>query len=112
MSTSQNNDNYSTNLSPFSAEPKFVAISHTHIIASSECAVYVWHYRTTSRLATSKLTHVTSRRGEAGEDVVIHVEKHPLVKNPPKLDFNLAKDVSVCMSIHSLTVRTVCAGNG
>ena len=89
-----------------------MAISHTHIIASSECAVYVWHYRTTSRLATSKLTHVTSRRGEAGEDVVIHVEKHPLVKNPPKLDFNLAKDVSVCMSIHSLTVRTVCAGNG
>ena len=49
-------------------EPSFISISHTHIVAASKTAFYVWHYRTTSRLAAPELTHITSRKGREGQD--------------------------------------------
>ena len=59
----------SHSISPFlPAEPSFISISHTHIVAASKTAFYVWHYRTTSRLAAPELTHVTSRKGRDGQD--------------------------------------------
>ena len=51
----------------FPAEPKYVAISHTHVIVASSSAVYIWHYRTASRLAVAELTHL-SRKGWDGQE--------------------------------------------
>ena len=77
-----------------------MAISHTHIVAASDSVFYVWHYRTTSRLATSKLTHVTSRRGEGGVEQLVHIDKHPIGNVTPSLDFSLAKKVGCdCVTV-------------
>ena len=40
-------------------------------MAASKVALYVWHYRTTSRLAAPELTHVASRKGREGQDRLV-----------------------------------------
>ena len=48
-------------------EPLFVCVSHTHVVAASHSALYIWHYRTASRLAVTELTHL-SRKGWDGQE--------------------------------------------
>lgn len=54
-------------------EVKFVCMSQTHIVACSSEGVFVWHYRTTSRLAT-ELTHVSTKKGRDMQDRLFHVD--------------------------------------
>jgi len=94
-------------------EPSFVSISHTHIVAASKLAFYVWHYRTTSRLAAPELTHVASRKGREGQDRLIHVDDHPSGTAEATVDFRRAvvrtgdPICSVCNSEKSLVVGRV-----
>ena len=60
-------------------EPRFVALSHTHVVAASKSCLFIWHYRTASRLAVSELTHL-SRRGWEGQ------ERSGLIPIPPCSD--------------------------
>ena len=48
-------------------EPLFVSLSHTHVVAASHSAVFVWHYRTASRLAMTELTNLSKRSWEGQE---------------------------------------------
>jgi WD repeat-containing protein 35 len=70
-------------------EPRFVAISHTHVVAASSSAIFVWHYRTASRLAVSELTHL-SRKGWEGQERLIHVDELPAEVLDGAIDFSIA----------------------
>ena len=76
------------------AEPSFVSISHTHIVAASKTAFFVWYYRTPSRLAAPELTQVSSRKGREGHDRLIHADDHPSEASAPTVDFKKATIVS------------------
>ena len=87
-------DTFQHGASHIHTEPLFVSISHTHIVAASKTAFYVWYYRTPSRLAAPELTHVTSRKGREGQDRLIHADDHPTGASPPTVDFKKANIVS------------------
>jgi WD repeat-containing protein 35 len=71
-----------------------VYISHTHIIAASKTAFFVWYYRTPSRLAAPELTQISSRKGREGHDRLIHVDDHPSEASPHSVEFKKATIVS------------------
>ena len=50
-----------------------MCMSQTHIVACSSEGVFVWHYRTTSRLIT-ELTHVSTKKGRDVQDRLFHVD--------------------------------------
>lgn len=71
-------------------EPSCVSVSQTHIVAANASAVYVWHYRTPSRLAAPELTNVASRRGWEGQERLIHADDHPDDTTEAAIDFKKA----------------------
>ena len=58
------------------AEPTFVAMSHTHIVAASSSALFVWHYRPVSSISRrpSELTFLTGSTGMDVQDYLLHVD--------------------------------------
>ncbi len=67
-------------------------MSHSHIVASSETAFFVWHYRTTSRL-TSELTHISTKKGREAQDRLIHIDDSPSDTSDVSVDFSKAMTV-------------------
>jgi WD repeat-containing protein 35 len=90
-------------------EPLFVCVSHTHVVAASHSALYIWHYRTASRLAVTELTHL-SRKGWDGQERIIHVDEEPTESDKTVVDYSkAAKPTSdaiccVCTSDQGLVV--------
>lgn len=70
-------------------EPKHVSISQTHVIASTDNVVYVWHYRTSSRLAAPEFNAIVSHALET-HDRLIHVDDHHSGHTDNKVDFSRA----------------------
>ncbi len=78
-------------------EVKFVCMSQTHIVACSSEGVFVWHYRTTSRLVT-ELTHVSTKKGRDMQDRLFHIDLGGGVSQT--VDFTrVAKVNAVCINI-------------
>ena len=72
-------------------EPCFVSMSHTHVIVTSQTGIFVWHYRTMSRLAAPELmSHLMSRKSTEGQERLIHVDDHPTGNSEIPVDFKKA----------------------
>ena len=40
--------------------------------------IYTWHYRTTSRLATSEVAYTILRKGREGKEMLLHIDEIPV----------------------------------
>lgn len=40
--------------------------------------IYTWHYRTSSRLASSEVAYTILRKGREGKETLLHVDETPL----------------------------------
>ena len=61
-----------------SIEPHHACISHTHIAVATKNVIYTWHYRTSSRLASSEVAYTILRKGREGKEILLHVDEMPL----------------------------------
>ena len=59
-------------------EPHHACISHTHIAVATKNVIYTWHYRTSSRLASSEVAYTILRKGREGKEFLLHVDEMPL----------------------------------
>ena len=62
----------------YSIEPLYACISHTHIAVATRNVIYTWHYRTTSRLATSEVAYTILRKGREGKEMLLHIDEIPV----------------------------------
>jgi len=62
----------------FPTEPLFACISHTHIAVATRNVIYTWHYRTTTRLATSEVAYTILRKGREGKEMLLHIDEIPI----------------------------------
>lgn len=60
------------------AEPHHACISHTHVAVATNNVIYTWHYRTSSRLASSEVAYTILRKGREGKEILLHVDETPL----------------------------------
>ena len=70
-----------------------VTLSYTHVVASSACAVFVWHYRTVSSRRPAELGF-HGGRGLDTHDSVVHIDDTPTDASNDPLDFKKASWVS------------------
>ena len=78
-------------------------MSHTHIVAASECCVFVWHYRTSSSHRHSDLSFITGRKDQEDNDRLFHVDDTSVDASAPLgVDFNKATVVShtPCLTLY------------
>lgn len=59
-------------------EPHYACISHTHVAVATKNVIYTWHYRTSSRLASSEVAYTILRKGREGKEILLHVDEMPL----------------------------------
>lgn len=52
---------------PFPADPLFVTMTKTHVIAASKEAFYLWQYRVAKKLTALEINQVTRTRKEGRE---------------------------------------------
>ena len=48
--------------------------------------IYTWHYRTSSRLASSEVAYTILRKGREGKEVLLHVDETPLEEADHNID--------------------------
>ena len=53
-------------------EPLYASISYTHVVVANSSAIFVWHYRTPSRLGAPEFTAIVSQTLE-GQDRCVYM---------------------------------------
>ena len=76
-------------------EPQHACISHTHIAVATKNVIYTWHYRTSSRLASSEVAYTILRKGREGKEVLLHVDETPLEEADHNIDRQKYEKVGV-----------------
>ena len=49
-------------------KPEVVSISYNYVVAASSSVIYLWHYRTATRLERMELVHAMGRMGREGKE--------------------------------------------
>lgn len=77
-------------------EPHHACISHTHIAVATKNVIYTWHYRTSSRLASSEVAYTILRKGREGKEILLHVDETPLEEPDYSIDHQKNEKVGTC----------------
>lgn len=90
----------------YHAEPSFVAVTKTHVIAASKEAIYIWQFKAAKKITAMEVNTAMGRKKDSREKVY-HVDDTPSGAGDGALDFSKAFAVS---SYYTFIV-TVCGSS-
>ena len=56
--------------------------------------IYTWHYRTSSRLASSEVAYTILRKGREGKEMLLHVDEAPSEGTENTVDYHKNEKVN------------------
>ena len=77
----------------YHAEPSFVAVTKTHVIAASKEAIYIWQFKAAKKITAMEVNTAMGRKKDSREKVY-HVDDTPSGAGDGVLDFSKAFAVS------------------